>query len=64
MRVHDDIGGCLAQHGARGTGEHDVLPSRSRGYWATVRRNLRRDPRAIGSGLILLLLMIGVVGAP
>ena len=43
--------------------EHDVLPSRSRGYWPTVRRNLRRDPRAIGSGLILLLLVIGVVGA-
>jgi peptide/nickel transport system permease protein len=47
-----------------GTGESDVPPSRSRGYWPTVRRNLRRDPRAIGGGLLLLLLVIGVVGAP
>ena len=37
---------------------------RSRGYWATVRSKLWRDPRAVGSGLVLLLLVIGVVGAP
>jgi peptide/nickel transport system permease protein len=44
--------------------EQAVQPSRSRGYWATVRKNLWRDPRAVGSGLVLLLLVIGVVGAP
>jgi peptide/nickel transport system permease protein len=45
-------------------GPIEPAPAQAAGYWAGVARRFRRDPVAIGAGLVILLLVLTAVFAP